>query len=287
MHLDTKFNPHRFHFLWTLPNEALHFGYDPIVCVLSLTDRSNSLSFESPCKWIIGKLTCCSIQWATVNNFQSCSVWPISCRPMGRPRCERVVGTVTAGKPVADKVWRSCTVNTPNTHLQDLFWLRKDQKKMNELWFCSLVHWSIKAQLPICLCCLRKNPAVLKGSHLAGGHMPFLVVVTTQNSLTDLSKVNSHVKSGDTNHICTGKPDKPSRTCKGCGTLWNLLGIKWSDFSLKSTSCAYLLCWQVGWRHPPEHCVFGCLPVWSQSSVLHRSALWVSGEHLRQSGTRF
>lgn len=136
IHLDTKFNPHRFHFLCTLPVQTFHFGHDPIVRVLSHTDRFNSLSFDSPCKWIIGKLTFCSIQWATVNNFQSCSVWPISCRPMGRPRCERAVGTVTAGKPAAEEEWRSCTVNT---HIQDLFWLRKDPKKLNELWFCWLV----------------------------------------------------------------------------------------------------------------------------------------------------
>ncbi len=62
---------------------------------------------------------------------------------------------------------------------------------------------------------LGKNPAVLKGPDIAGGHMPFLVVV----ALTDLSKVNSPVKSGDTNLICTAKPDKPSRTRKGCNSM--------------------------------------------------------------------
>lgn len=57
------------------------------------------------------------------------------------------------------------------------------------------------------------------------------------------------------------------------------------QFNQIITFSTYLPCWQAGWRHPPVHCVFGCLLVWSQSTRLHQSAWWVSTAHLHLSWT--
>lgn len=141
--------------------------------------------------------------------------------------------------------------------------------------YVSFVYWSIKLSGEFVYIASGNNPAVLRG-HLAEDHKPFMFVVIMQNSPNDL-------KSNVTNHICTGKGRYGHAAPPYRHVI--LKGVLKGD--LISTSCAYLPCLQAGWRHPPEHCVFGCLPVWSQSSGLHHPVLWVWGEHLCQCGIRF
>lgn len=68
---------------------------------------------------------------------------------------------------------------------------------------------------------LGTNPAVLKGSHISGGHMPFLVVVAMQNSqskpqYTRLSNQAIQIAFAQVNQISLQGQAKDT-------TLWNLL----------------------------------------------------------------
>lgn len=66
----------------------------------SSSSRSSRLVIPGSSKSLIeGKPTLCSIHWATLSSFQSWRAGAMSCRPMGRPRLDKAVGTETAGRP--------------------------------------------------------------------------------------------------------------------------------------------------------------------------------------------
>lgn len=70
------------------------------VCSLLGIPASFLLSCELWKSLMDGKPTLCSTHWATHRSFLSSRAGPMSCKPMGRPRCDKAVGTVTAGRPV-------------------------------------------------------------------------------------------------------------------------------------------------------------------------------------------
>lgn len=69
--------------------------------VLSVSPVSLPHSLRSSWERMEGNSTLCSTHCATASNFLSWRAWPISCKPMGSPRLDKAVGTVTAGRPRA------------------------------------------------------------------------------------------------------------------------------------------------------------------------------------------
>lgn len=100
-----------------------------------------------------GNPTLCSIHWATVRSFLSWRAEAISCKPIGRPRLDKAVGTETAGRPTMKQNMRrqrsqwnlrevltelkSCKHTSPCPHCSySLFYLGKEARFYT--WVCEI-----------------------------------------------------------------------------------------------------------------------------------------------------